>query len=185
MMTDRVELWANILLFLSSLLLLIDVAPRDLLPSHRRLVKAIARLRDKRNIIGPLPPGVNLQPGGQLQMTQDEATYRILVPFVRKRSSRASGVDWNRAIAIGYSVVSVPVAGSTLDAIRPLYVALTPQGAQQDLDLVPVGVLEDLDKWLREWRQGNLTKTAFLLLAAGFLFQLLPTVCSLWIAGSP
>src|SRR5687768_10554403 len=50
-MVDATEVWANTLLFMSALLLLVDIAPRDVLPSHRKRVKAFAKLREQRNIM--------------------------------------------------------------------------------------------------------------------------------------
>lgn len=177
---NTMELWANTLLFLSSLLLLIDIAPRDFLPSHRRRVAAVFDLRRHRNIVGPIPAGVRLRPVGNMGMVRDEAAYRTLIDFIQQRSALSGNVDWGRAMAVGYSTISMPVAGSTLEAFHPLYVALTPPGTEDQLELVPVGQLEDLDRWLQEWRQGSMTRAALVLLAAGFLLQLWPAMAHFW-----
>lgn len=124
----RVELCANTSLFLSSLLLLADMAPRDFLPSHRRRVKAVAALREHHN---------------------------------------------------------TPVGIGTLEAFRGVYITLTPQGQQTSLELIPVAQLDDLELWLRQWRQGSLTKAALLLLASGFFLQLWPALVAAWWCPAP
>lgn len=177
-MTDQLEMLANILLFLSSLLLLIDVAPRDFLPSHKRRVRAVAELRQHRNIVGPVPAVLELQPEGDVNVTLDEPTYRTLVEFLKQRSPLAGVIEWNRAIGVGYAAISFPLGIGTLEAFRGVYVMLQPQGGTT-LELAPVAQLDDLEVWLRQWRQGNLTKTAFVLLAAGFFLQLWPALNSL------
>jgi hypothetical protein len=174
------EVWANTLLFLSSLLLLLDIAPRDFLASHRRRVRAVAALRHHQNIVGSVPAGVNLRPEEGVRVTRDEVTCGVLADFVRKKSPLAGMIDWSRAIGIGWAELRIPVGMGTLPAFRSVYAVLMPQGEATTVELVPVAQLEDLELWLRQWRQGNMTKSALVLLAFGFFLQLWPTIASWW-----
>jgi hypothetical protein len=172
-MKESLEVIANVMLFLSSLLLLIDVAPRDFLPQHKKRIRAIEVLRDKKNILGTIPQGINISPEqSSLSIVKDENTYNVLAAFIRQRSALARGVDWSRAIAIGYSVTSIPVANATLEGFHPLYIALIPPTGQTQLSLYPIGQIGDLDTWLAEQRQGSITKLALVILVVGFFLQL-------------
>ena len=172
---NRLGLLADALLFLSALLLLIDISPRDLLPRSARQKTALASLRENHNLLLPPPPHTNIQPQTQtMKMIVDEQSVRTLAALIQERSALAHTVPWDRMIGIGFSTVSAPVGQFTIPAFRPLYVAVTP--AQQDassLELIPVGQLEDIDRWLYSWHQGSLTITAATLLTLGFLLQLL------------
>jgi hypothetical protein len=63
-------------------------------------------------------------------------------------------------IGVGFSTVSVPVGQFKVDALHPLYVAIMPAGEGTSLELIPVGQLEDLDRWIMSWHQSALTFTA-------------------------
>src|SRR5258706_14815487 len=79
------EILANSLLFLSSLLLLIDIAPRDFLPSQRQRVRALTKLRASQNILGPIPAGINVRPEtSTLKIVSDLGTYQTLVGMIRE-----------------------------------------------------------------------------------------------------
>jgi hypothetical protein len=177
--SDRLlEVSANFILFLSSLLLLIDIAPRDFLPSHKRRVQAVQALREKHNILGPLPSNVNVAPENLgMTIVRDPASYAVLADFIRYRSPLTTNVDWSRAVGIGYAVQSLPVGAAKLEAFRPLYVVQMPTGEETRFRLIPVGQLEDLEAWLFQQRQGSLTRVALILLVIGFFFQL---VLSFW-----
>lgn len=172
--TRSLEILANLLLFLSSLLLLIDIAPRDFLPSQRQRVRALTTLRASQNILGPIPAGMNVRPEtSTLKIVSDPATYQTLVGMIRERSIHVDDVLWKDAIGVGYSTVSIPVAGNKLDAMHPLYVVQMPLDNGDRFVLVPVGQLEDLESWVSQARQTSTTRVALLLLAVGFLLQLL------------
>jgi hypothetical protein len=167
------EIFSNILLFVSSLLLLIDVAPRDFLPSHRRRVQAVKALRQNRNILSELPKGISIAPENSgMPVGRDHLSYSVLAEFIRQRSPLSRNVDWTRAVAVGYAVQSLPVGGATLEAFRPLYVVQIPVGQETRLTLIPVGQLDDLDAWLTQQHQSSLTRWALLLLVIGFFLQL-------------
>lgn len=167
------EILANTLLFLSSLLLLIDIAPRDFFPSHRERIRAVNALKQERNILDPVPSDVTVRPETRtMRISNDPTTYLILADLIKERSILASSIEWDHAVGVGYSTISVPVGGNKLDAFRALYVVLTPTGGGDRFRLVPVGQLEDLDAWLIEWRQGSLTATAIGLLTIGFFLHL-------------
>lgn len=96
--------------------------------------------------------------------------------MIKQRSRLTAGISWDRAVGVGYTTISWPVGPYKLEAVHPLYIVLAPQGSGTQLDLVPVGQLEDLDRWLSERRQSSLTILALLLLSVGFLLQLWITV---------
>src|SRR5438132_973532 len=96
------EILANSLLFLSSLLLLIDIAPRDFLPSQRQRVRALATLRANQNILGPVPTGINVRPQtATMKIVSDPDAYQTLVDIIRERSIRVNDVSWKDALGIG------------------------------------------------------------------------------------
>lgn len=176
-MSGSLEIAANGTLFLSSLLLLIDVAPHDFFPAHRRRVKAIKLLRSSRNILMEMPANqLIVKENPSMSLIQDSASYAVLADFIRRRSALAQDVDWKRAIGLGYAVQSLPLGKAKLEAFRPLYVVVIPEGEESQLNLVPVGQLEDLDTWLSQQRRGAITKLAFVLLVSGFFLQLLSSL---------
>ena len=173
-MLNKMDLVADSLLFLSGLLLLIDIAPRDLLPRAVRQKKAVAKLRECHNLLFPPPPNTTIRPETQgLQQTVDAASAQTIVDLIRERSPLAHTVPWDRIIGVGYSTLSLPIGQLKLEAFHPLYVAIMPPLEGNTLELIPVGQLEDLDQWLKSWRQTSLTLFAAGLLTLGFLMQLI------------
>jgi hypothetical protein len=175
--SEWLDLTADLLLFLSGLLLLIDFAPRDLFPSQRANRQAVAILRAQRNLLGDLPVGLSAQ--GQTPteaISHDPQTVTALVALIKQQSDLAHTVDWSRAVGVGYSAISIPVAQNKLDAFHPLYVTMLPRPNTTAFELAPVGQLEDLDRWLSRWHQNSLTAAAAILLAIGFLLQLLTRI---------
>jgi hypothetical protein len=172
----RVSLWlsfiANSFLFVSSLLLLIDVGPRDWQPSYLSRKQAIETLRTQVNILGSLPSDVNVKGETRdLKLSSHPQTFEILRDFIRERSPLADTVRWSSAVGVGFSTISLPVGPLKLEAFRPLYVVELPEGGKDTFVLRPVGQFSDLESWLSTWRQSALTVTALLLLLAGFLLQ--------------
>ena len=174
---NRVGLIADCLLFLSGLLLLVDLAPRDFMPRTKRQKNALERLRENQNLLLSLPPGIKAQPESQtMKLATDPASAEILIHLIQKRSALAHTVPWDRAVGVGFSTVSVPVAQLKLDALHPLYIAALPAGDSTTMELFPVGQLEDIDRWLSAWHQSSLTVTAAICLTCGFLLQLVVRV---------
>jgi len=162
----------NVLLFISSLLLLIDISPRDLLPSYQRQQGAISELKDKHFIYALPSQGINFNFQGQ-QAYADPQAYKILKELIIENSALVSEVDWDRAVGIGYAADKIPVAQGELEFLRPLFVAQLPKSQDTMLLLVPVGQLSDLDTWLRAKHRGSLTFAATVSLFFGFLMQLI------------
>ena len=172
-MSDCLEIAANVALFVSALLLLIDVAPHDFLPAHKKRVHAVNLLRKSRNVLGNLPPNtkVTSETTGMDLLCEPEA-YSALSNFIRQKSPLAHAVDWAKAVGVGYATMSLPVGNSTVEAYRTLYVTLIPEEPDTKMVLVPVGQLGDLDAWLSEQRQGAITRIALVFLMLGFALQL-------------
>jgi hypothetical protein len=174
LMSNKLGLVADALLFLSGLLLLVDLAPRDLLPKASHQKRALQKLREGRNLIFSPPPLTTIEPSSQdMKLVVDPDSARILVDLIRDRSILAYTVPWDRAVGVGYSTLSLPVGRLNLDGFHPLYIAVMPIGDSSPLELIPVGQLEDIDRWLSAWHQSSVTVTAAIFLTAGFLLQLI------------
>jgi hypothetical protein len=170
---NRLGLIADCLLFLSGLLLLVDLAPRDFMPRAKRQKAALQKLRENQNLLLSLPPHTNVQPKSQtMKLVSDPQSAQILIDLIQRRSPLAHTVPWDRAVGVGFSTISVPVAQLKLDAFHPLYVAVMPPEPSTTMELFPVGQLEDVDRWLSAWHQSSLTVTAAIFLTCGFLLQL-------------
>lgn len=170
---NKVGLIADLLLFFSGLLLLADLAPRDFLPQTKRQKAALQKLRENQNLLLSLPPRINVEPGSQTtKLISDPPSAQILIDLIQKRSPLAHTVPWNRAVGVGFSTVSAPVGQFKLAVFHPLYIAVLPPEASTTMELVPVGQLEDSDRWLSVWHQNSLTVTAAIFLTCGFLLQL-------------
>src|SRR5467141_2263725 len=104
MTPNRLGLLADALLFLSGLLLLIDLAPRDLLPKARRQREALQKLREDQNLLFSPPPHTTIQPGNQaMKLVVDPLSAHTLADLIRKRSLLAHTVPWDRAVGVGFS----------------------------------------------------------------------------------
>ena len=91
--SNRIGLLADVLLFLSGLLLLIDLSPRDLMPRFAGQKAALASLREHHNLTLPPPLGVNFKPETQsMKMAEDPASVRTLADLIRERSPLADSV---------------------------------------------------------------------------------------------
>jgi hypothetical protein len=67
----------------------------------------------------------------------------------------------------------MPVGHATIDAFHALYIIVAPTDeSQSTAELIPVGQLEDLDRWLSKLHQGSLIRWAAILLTLGFFIQL-------------
>jgi len=173
-MTKTKNIIANVFLFISSVLLLINVAPSDFYPNHQKMTRAVELLKKERNILKPLK-GIKID-FGKHNGIFDESAFELLKEFVKENSPQSGYVDWQRATGIGYLTISLPVAKNKLEAFRPLYIALIPNINESDMDLIPVGEFLDLNKWLASHHQGSLTITALILLTIGFFMQLFASI---------
>jgi len=169
---------ANIILFMSSLFLLFNLAPLDLSPSYRNQLEAISKLKISKNILGVLPSGINVEAENSgMSIVYDPETFSVLKEVMQKYSPTSKDIDWKKAIGVGYSILSAPVGNYTIEAIKPLYVVLIPSDSQSTtLILKPIGQLEDMEKWLSTQHTSSLILTAVILLIIGFLLQLLNSI---------
>ena len=93
-----IGLIANTLLFVSGLILLIDVAPVDWSSEHARQDQAIAKVRQNHNIaIGPHPvPDVTIDFGNEGGIFDSEAV-EVLTKMIRKHRPtliQFLGTEW-------------------------------------------------------------------------------------------
>jgi hypothetical protein len=130
-------------------------------------------LRLNRNLLRRLDTGTKVvAESGDMQIVEDEASFKVLAEFIKQRSLEASYIDWNKSIGIGYAVQSLPVGKVGLPAFKPVYVALIQDSHPGRLDLHPIGQLNDLYAWLERQRSDSTTRLATIFLVLGFLLQL-------------
>ena len=166
--------FANTLLFLSTLLILIDLSPLDFLPKTKKRRRAIESLRKETNIIRTPEKGLTIRPeNAKMGMVIDDKSFALLRSIIEQHSEYAHEIDWNQVVGIGYSTISLPVDKIPLPAFRPLYVAISPSAESTTLSLLRVGQFEDLNRWITGWRRGPLTWTAVGFLSLGYLLQLI------------
>jgi hypothetical protein len=167
----------NSLLFLSSFLLLINFAPHDLFPSYIKMVKAIQKLKKAQNILVNIPENIKIKSGSEsLNISSDPDTFAIIAKFIKDRSPLSSNVNWQEAVGVGYSKITVPVFKTKLEAFHPLYIVTLPIDNSDILNLEAVGQLSDLETWLKVSRLNFLNKTAIVLLSLGFFLQLIEKI---------
>lgn len=170
-MKYKIDIITNFILFLSSLLLLIDIAPSDFSPLHSNRIKAIENLKEYQNIARHIPH-TNFKTQQQ-NILVDDKTFETLKDLIIANSSAAKNINWDNVIGIKYDVISIPNASF---AIRTLYITIMPSKATDIAPVVPIGELQDLDKWLYARHQGSLTFSALILLVFGFFLQLVSSV---------
>jgi hypothetical protein len=175
-----IGLVANALLFGSGLILLRDVAPIDYSSERAQQHQAIAKLRQNRHIaIGlHLRPDIAIDFGNQGGIL-DAGAVEVLTKMIRKHSAYSDTVPWDKVVSVGYLTMRMPVgSGKTFDGLHGLVVATLPQDlAGTEMENFPVGLLDDLDKWIATSHQRSLTFWAALLLTLGFSLQV---VLSIW-----
>lgn len=166
---------ANFALFLSALLLLINLAPRDIFPSYQNQKQALLKLKSDKNILGSIPKGINIMPeNAGMNVVQDKKIFLILEEMVKKYSPLSKDINWGNVVGIGYTVLSAPVGKYKIDAFRALYAVEIPLDNQSStLILKPVGQLEGLEKWFLEQHNSSVNLVAIILLIIGFSIQLL------------
>jgi hypothetical protein len=108
-----------------------------------------------------------------MKLVVDPVSAHTLADLIRNRSLLGHTVPWDRAVGVGFSTISIPVGPLKLDGFHPLYIAVMPIEASTTLELIPVGQLEDIDRWLSAWHQSSITVTAAIFLTVGFLLQLI------------
>lgn len=167
---------ANTLLFLSTILILLDLSPLDFLPKTKRRLRAIDTLLKATNILKTPENGITIKPeNSQMGMVTDNESFELLRSIIEQHSEYSHEIDWNQVVGIGYSTISLPVDKIPLPAFRPLYVAIAPSVGSSTLSLLRVGQFEDLNRWITGWRRGPLTWTAVGFLSLGYLLQLVST----------
>jgi hypothetical protein len=167
-------IFANTLLFLSTLLILIDLSPLDFLPKTKKRRRAIQALQKATNIFKSPENGITIRPeNSKMRMEVDDRSFALLKSLIEQHSEYSHEVDWEQVLGIGYSTISLPVDKIPLPAFRPLYVAIAPTADSSTMSLLRVGQFEDLSQWITGWRRGPLTWTAVGFLSLGYLLQLI------------
>lgn len=172
-----IGLVSNFLLFLSSFLLLINFAPRDLFPSYRETARAIHTLKGAENILGNLPKHINVSRQDEsVKISNDPNAFAILIKFIKEHSPLSSDVNWQQAVGVGYSTTKIPIWKTTFAGFHPLYIVTMPTENSNTFNLEPVGQLSDLEMWLKESHLSSSNEAAIFLLAFGFLLQLVEKI---------
>ena len=163
---------ANGLLFVSGLIVLIDFAPLDSSRGYRRQVEAVVKLRQNHNVAIPVPH-VTIDFGNEGGIL-DAGTFEVLTKMIREHSSYSNTVPWAQVVSVGYGTMRMPVgSGKSIEGLHSLFVAVRPQDSRgKELENFPVGLLDDLDRWIAVSHQRSLTLCAAWLLTLGFFLQL-------------
>ncbi len=170
----KIETWANILLFTSSLILLINIAPVDFQPGHRKLIKSIDLLKTQKIIYGDFPSNVKIEFGTEPYII-DPKSFSALKNFVKTKSPKSKEINWGKAIGIAYSTTSLNTAdGLTMASAQSLKLVLLPTNNEKELQVITIGSINDLNTWISEPRQNSLNFLALLFLTIGFFLQMLP-----------
>lgn len=175
------------MLFVSGLILLVDFAPHDLLRKTREQKQAIGHLIKDHPLVSAssvsMSLGISDWPSGSniaIDLTKggavDPDAVRLLTELIREHSSFALTVPWDRVIGVDYSTMRMPVGShKTVEGLHALVAVATPvasTGRVTELENFPVGMLDDLDKWIAAGHQRSVTFWAGVLLTAGFALQL-------------
>jgi hypothetical protein len=93
--------------------------------------------------------------------------------MIREHSAYSNTVPWDNVVSVGYGTARMPVgSGKTIEGLHSLVLTTLPQDVTgRELENFPVGVLDDLDKWVATLHQRSLTFWAALLLTVGFFLQ--------------
>lgn len=174
------EVFANALLFLSGVMLLTDFSPGDWSSKRRAERESVAKLARYRRIArDPHPqPGINIdlraKDDGGVAGLFDSPAVDVLSNVIRKNSSYANTVQWDQVVGVMCNSLLMPIgSGKTIEGLRGLSVLTLPSTATgTELEAFPMGMLDDLDKWLRASHQKSLNFWAGILLTGGFLLQL-------------
>ncbi|MBI3888575.1 hypothetical protein HY311_02170 [Candidatus Nomurabacteria bacterium] len=166
---------ANICLFLSAFLLLMNFTPRDLFPGYENQKTAFLKLKSDKNILGDLPKGINItSENAGMSIIQDKESFLIIKKMMQEYSPISKEIDWNLTIGIGYSILYAPVGNYKIAAFRPIYVVEMPSDDRSStLVLKPIGQLEEFEKWFLTQHNDSVNLVAILLLIFGFGIQLL------------
>jgi hypothetical protein len=109
-------------------------------------------------------------------MSTDPDMFKILSHFIKENSPLSSNINWPKAIGVGYITYNIDVYKQKLDAFHPLYTITEPVDNSDTFNLEPDGQLSDLKEWLKMKHLASTTKTAIVLLALGFLLQIIVAI---------
>jgi hypothetical protein len=159
-------------LFLSSLLLLLDISPAEHLPYFKSNIRAYELLKENKIILKKSVVSVAEKMYPDRKYRGDTETFNTLKKLIKRNSKYTSTVKWDKVVGIAYQTVNIPVGSKKLDAFQPLYVIYL-QKDREDEDIEAIGYLENFSNWLYAERQAKLTSTALFLLCCGFILQML------------
>lgn len=169
----RLQNISSLLLFVSSLLLLLDFAPRDIFPSYKKQIQAIETLKKSQAVIRETTNSNIFFEGKQPDnLIVDTESFLILSSLIQKHSPFSKDIEWERAVGIGYTSLSLPVGNDKIEAFNPLYILYLHSNKLNNKPYVAIGQLQDLKIWMSAQHQSSLTGIALLLLLIGFALQL-------------
>jgi hypothetical protein len=136
---------------------LIDVAPVDWSSERARQNQAIAELKQNHNVA--IPARDTTIDFGKAGGTFDTAAVEVLIKMIRKHSAYSNTVPWDKVVSVGYGAMGMPVgSGKSIEGLHTLVVATLPQDvAGTEMENFPVGLGDDLDKWVAASHQRSLT----------------------------
>jgi hypothetical protein len=70
--------------------------------------------------------------------------------MISKHSAYSNTVPWGKVVRVGYGTMRLPVgSGKSIEGLHSLVVAALPQDVTgREVENFPVGLLDDLDKWV-------------------------------------
>ena len=166
------DLIANFLLFLSSLILLIDFNVKKILPPYNNLFRAIRILKEKERV---MLRGMNIKEG-ELYIV-DKTSFNLLKTFIINENAYWEGevYEWSSVVGIGIAKTHVPVVGKTLGLITTVYTLhLNPQSTE--CTGTPITTYDNLLHRMSDRYESSIKNLSLILLTFGFLFQLVRAV---------
>lgn len=169
----RLQNISSFLLCLSSLLLLLDFAPRDILPSYKKQIDAIETLKKSQIVLLENNNStINYEGNKPKNLAFDSKSYFILSELIKQHSPSSKNIEWERAVGIGYTSLSLPLGNDKIEAFNPLYIVYSPNKQSESKPYAAIGQLQDLEVWMSLQHQGSLTGWALFFLLLGFSLQL-------------
>jgi hypothetical protein len=160
--------------------LLLDFTPAHLSSRGKLEKSAVGKLLQSHRIaLSQHPyPGVSIDLSSRSDHSIvglfDRQVFETLTRLSRKNSTYSSSVPWEDVVAVGYNTARLPMGGGKMmDSVHGLSVFTLPKVAKDtEMEVYPVGMLDDLDKWVARSHQRSLNPWAGVFLTSGFLLQL-------------
>ena len=167
-------LLGELFLFLSAVVLLIDIRNIDFPPGSLSVKRAIEELRKDSRIIAEIPPHTHFrdESGNSLDLHAKPNTFLLLKSLI-DNGYVENPIDWKNVFSIGIYTANVPI-GSSAYGLQIVYLGFYPHAS----DSIPtIGLVSDLYYWNLQQRDHTLNNVSLMLLIVGFIITIIGT-CS-------